>query len=309
MGERRAISMIGVILILSSLIFLTILPYGSTGIPTGPNAPMDPTIWLDTERNTYVINVEPGHVDQVPIFGTLYCEFATGTPPGTKIYVDLEILSSVDYKGTVMHTFVKGQEEEPVEFRIDLPDMTAARSNLDYHLTFYPNWYNIAANRQGMGEVHTVNIDPLPYGATLITPPTSQIFNVGDSHGIDIEIKNRGNCEAKYSVNVEAEGLELAVPNMIMIIPPGRIEVYPILVKQKSGLGKEGYIKVTAKSEVKGDFDTDKVEIHWETRSKLSNVILNPITLIISFTMIITITLMMVFLMKKIKKRKRRHIN
>lgn len=298
MGKEVTCTISGIILILSVIGFLHPL-LSVEGRPTGP---MDPTIWTETEKDTYTLNVEPGHAEDITIYGTVYCEFAKGTPPGTKVYLDMEITSNVDFKGSVLHTFIKGQEEDPFDFSIDVPDMVGASSEFEYHMTMYPNWYNPTANRQGMGEPHTITIDPLPYGAVLIIAPGPQRFNVGEFHEVELEIKNRGNAQAKFDVTIDADGLELALPAMELNIGAGRVGVYSFGIKQDSGLGKVGYLEIEVSSEMPGEVDTDRVKVHYETYATAGQAILQPITLFISVPLLAALAVLTVLIVKRIRR-------
>lgn len=263
---------------------------------------LDPTIWVETEGDSYPCCVEPGHADEVTIHGTLYCEFATGTPPGTQVNIELMITSNFDYQGFLYHTFIKGQEEDPLDFHMDLPDMTASFSEREYHLTMDPRWFSPTTNKQGVGDNHTVSIEPLPYGSVLIIPPKPLNFNVGEMYTIDLEIKNRGNCRSSITIGIESNDLIIAArPDCRFELEAGASGIYPLIIIQESGLGKDGDLIITARSSIPGDHNSDKITMHYTTHTDVSQIIRQPVSIIISLGVFILLIVMVILVVRKIR--------
>ncbi|MEA3559078.1 MAG: hypothetical protein U9R75_07490 [Candidatus Thermoplasmatota archaeon] len=306
MGEEKALEQYVLSIVILLFVISTFPDLEVSALKNGKEnimSPLDPEVWVETESDTYPMYVEPGHAEELTISGSVHCDFAQGTPPGTKIYLELKILSNFIFGRTIDHVFIKGQEEEPLKFSSTIQDMTGSSSEVKYRITMIPNWDNPTANRQGIGETHIVYIEPRPYGSVMLVTPGPQKFNVGELHTIEIDIKNNGNCEADFSVSITTEEyLELTLPALKLIIGAGKIGTYPFQVEQGSGLGKEGHMDIKVRSSVPGDMDTSVQEIHFETYVSMKQIIFTPVPLMISSIVIILLVTLIVVLVRKVKK-------
>jgi hypothetical protein len=98
--------------------------------------------------------------------------------------------------------------------------------------------------------------------------------------------------------------LELLLPDMLFTVDNGRIGQYPFMVKQDSGVGKEGYIRVEVRSDVPGDLNADSIEIHYQTYSSVSDFLLRPVPMMISVALLIILSIAVTLLVRRRRGRR-----
>ncbi|MFW3147140.1 MAG: hypothetical protein ACMUIE_10055 [Thermoplasmatota archaeon] len=308
MGKREWKVRIHLILSLIILSSFTLPLEVYRGLKEGPSAIssfMDPEVWIETEQEEFDICVEPGHSDDIEVKGIIHCDFASGTPPGTEVDVTLRILSNVEYTVDLYFYFKKG-EEESAPFRIIVPAPIAQPTNIELFLTLFADWFIKNTNRYGQSEMHRIFLHALPYSHLRILDLHEQYFKVGQWHRIDIEVENRGNCHTDVFVEIDSgDKLEVMLPDLKFSVRSGGIGVYPIHLKQSSGMGKDGHVSITVRSDLPGEHNVDTHEFYFKTEGKIMGFITEPlviIPLIIIFAFLITT---MIIIIKKKRKKER----
>ncbi len=268
----------------------------------GPKAPLDPTVWIQMEQETYNVTVEPGMFEPFEIKGWVHCEVSPASPPGTRVRVTLTILGDAYFSESYLFIFDRTNEVE--EFTLLGQDMQALSVENIYQISLYPEWSIDNPQRNGAGVPAFVNIRPLPYCWLRIQEVEDQQFDVGKWHEIELLIENNGNSDATVNVYVDVpEGFEVSIPNMDFRICEKKVDVFPIRIKQVSGTGKEGSITVRARSSTPGQFNQAQTDVKFQTVGRFSKILSSALVIAFILIGIGTIITAIVMIIRNYRKR------
>ena len=270
--------------------------------PDGPLLPMDPDVWVVVEQDTYVMQVEPGNADVVPIEGSVHLDTPAGYPPDKEVIVALDIIGSIAHTQNLLFTLDRSNNVE--EFIVEVPPILGALVDEDIFIRFHTSWYTHSPERTGTGGSDEARIYPVPYGSVHVQDRKKVIFDVGDNYEFEVLVENNGNCEAHITMSLEVDGnLEVSYPTLHFVVQARNVGYYPFLLKQKSGAGTSGKLTVTARSNITGLKYLSMVVIEYQTRGKALAFLWDPIVIAGLIILLVVIASGSFIVYRKMKKK------
>jgi hypothetical protein len=296
-----------ILIITGSLNFFPLTSGSHMLIMEAPMAPMDPEVWVEVEHEEYNLVVEPGKAQTTNVRGWVHCVVSPATPPGTDVAVSLTILGGLYLSEYFYFRFDRTKEVE--EFLIILPEAAGASVDNSYSIRFYPEWSMSSPERHGAGESTETHVSYLPYGRVHVREMEEVRFDVGEWEEVEVIAENNGNCDAMLTISADGgSGIEVEFTSNAIHVTEGTVAIFLARIKQGSGGGKDGSIRITVTSSIEGEQSTGETYLEYRTTGRVANFLSS--TLFIVFLLIGTVTFITAFILvlrrfRGIKRKKR----